>query len=180
MPATWLPLPPCPSPDKVTPEEGAVLPRGNTAGAPASKHLPLGSRRGCRIGNTEGSYSAGAGIMSWPVSSCLCYLWSQKGFLPTTYSSSSYPHPALCCRPVQPDISHSGWHLPPQRQHGGSYAGRKGPVSCAGSLQRAPPPPCLSGPGASHGAQETLDGSFVATDEGQSPMCDFDPLISYF
>ncbi|KAJ8781080.1 hypothetical protein J1605_001123 [Eschrichtius robustus] len=32
---------------------------------------------------------------------------------------------------------------------------------------RAPAPPCLSGPGSSHGAQETLDGSFVATEEAE-------------
>ena len=180
MPAIWVPPSPCPSPDKVSPEERAVVSPRKCSWCPCLQTLASGKQEGPFHQEYGRKLQPRAGIMSCPVSSCLCYLWGQTGFLPTTYSSSSHPHAAACRRPIQPDISHSGWLLPPQRQHGGSYAGRKGPVSCAGFLQRAPPPPCLSGPGSSHGAQETLDGSFVATEEGQSLMCDFDPLISYF
>lgn len=40
------------------------------------------------------------------------------------------------------------------------------------------PQPCLSGPTSSHGAQEVLNGSFVATGEGQFSICDSDPMFS--
>lgn len=42
------------------------------------------------------------------------------------------------------------------------------------------PQPCLSGPTSSHGAQEVLHGSFVATGEGQFSICDSDPIFSIF
>ena len=52
--------------------------------------------------------------------------------------------------------------------------------------RRTPPLPCLSGlvsshaaQEISHGAQEMSHGSFVATDEGQSPICGPDPIFSY-
>lgn len=45
--------------------------------------------------------------------------------------------------------------------------------------RRTLPLPCLSGLVSSHGAQEMFHGSFVATDEGQSPICGPDPIFSY-
>lgn len=94
-------------------------------------------------------------------------------------SSSSHPHLTPCSRLVSPaSLSWVGTTHPniiarvvmlkervqsPEQAH----------------CRRTPPLPCLSGLVLSHGAQEMLHGSFVATDESQSPICGPDPIFSY-